>query len=172
VIRLTLTKTLEKEVDAERPPMDRSNKLMVVDKLERELAGIAKERNSSDNDLQPSFDDLSRGLNADRHATTLADLNHRLLSIDERLGHIQENTSTKIMPDYFLNAIKASTKATEDRARDIQGNVFLISLIVIFWSAFYSWKNYDDLRTFLQASTNFVYVLFKAAANFISQLFS
>lgn len=76
------------------------------------------------------------------------------------------------MPDYFLNAIKASTKATEDRARDIQGNVFLISLIVIFWSAFYSWKNYDDLRTFLQASTNFVYVLFKAAANFISQLFS
>jgi hypothetical protein len=93
--------------------MDRSNKLMVVDKLERELTGIAKERNSSDNDLQPSFDDLSRGLNADRHATTLADLNHRLLSIDERLGHIQENTSTKIMPDYFLNAIKASTKAIE-----------------------------------------------------------
>lgn len=43
MIRLTLTKTLEKEVDAERPPMDRSNKLMVVDKLERELTGIAKE---------------------------------------------------------------------------------------------------------------------------------
>jgi len=151
--------------------MNRSDKLVVVDKLEHEIAGIAKERNSSDNDLQPSFEDLSRGLNADRQ-TTLADLNHRLLSIDERLGHIQENTSTKIVPEYFLNAIKANTKATEDRARDIQGNVFLISLIVIFWSVFYWWKNYDDLRAFLQASTNVAYALFQAATNFISQLFS
>jgi hypothetical protein len=76
------------------------------------------------------------------------------------------------VPDYFLNAIKANTKATEDRARDIQGNVFLISLIVIFWSVFYSWKNYDDLRAFFQASTNVAYALLQAATNFISQLFS
>jgi hypothetical protein len=152
--------------------MNRSDKLMVVDKLESEIAGLAKGRDSSDNDLQPSFDRLSRGLNADRQETTLADLNRRLLSIDERLGHIKENTSTKIVPDYFLNAIKANTKATEDRARDIQGNVFLISLIVIFWSVFYSWKNYDDLRAFFQASTNVAYALLQAATNFISQLFS
>jgi len=114
--------------------MGRGDKLMVVDKLEREIADVAKERNSSDN--QQSLDDLSRGLHADRQRTTLTDLNHRLLSIDERLGHIQENTSTKIMADYFLNAIKANTKATEVRARDIQGNVFIISLIVIFGQYF------------------------------------
>lgn len=150
--------------------MDRNDNLKVVDQLEREVAGIAKEHKSSH--LQPSFDDLSRGLKADRQPTTLADLNHRLLSIDERLGQIQANTSTRIMPDYFLNAIKANTKAAEDRARDIQGNVFLISLIVIFWSVFYSWKNYDDLSAFFQASTNVAYALFQAATNFISHLFS
>jgi len=152
--------------------MDRNESLTTVDKLEHEIASIANERNSSDIDLQPSFDDLTRGLNASRQATTLADLSHQLLSINDRLGHIQENTSTRIVPDYFLNAIKANTKATENRARDIQGNVFLIALIVIFWSAFYSWKNYDDLRAFLQASTNLAYALFQAATNFISQLFS
>jgi hypothetical protein len=152
--------------------MDRSDKLTVTDKLEREIAGVAKERNSPDIGLQPSFDDLTRGSNASRQATTLADLNHRLLSIDDRLRHIQENTSTRIVPDYFLKTIKANTKATEDRARDIQGNVFLIALIVIFWSTFYSWKNYDDLRAFLQASTNLAYALFQAATNFISHLFS
>jgi len=86
--------------------MYRSDKLTVTEKLEREIASVAKERN---------FDDLTRGSNASRQATTLADLNHRLLSIDDRLRHIQENTSTRIVPDYFLNAIKANTKATEEQ---------------------------------------------------------
>jgi len=152
--------------------MDRNDKLTVVDKLESEIADIAKESNSSDIDLQPSFDYLTRGLNVGRQATTLADLNQRLLSIDERLGHIEENTSARIVPDYFLNAIKKNTKATDDKARDIQVNVFVIALILIFWSAFYSWKNYDDLRAFLQESTNLVYALFQATTNFISKLFS
>jgi hypothetical protein len=152
--------------------MDRNEKFALVDKLEREIAGVAKERNSSGVDLLPSLDDLTRDLNASREATTLAHLNARLLSIDDRLAHIQENTTPRVVPDYFLNEIKRNTKATADIARTNQRNVLLVALLAIFWSAFYWWKNYDDIRAFIQAGTSFTRAFIQATTNFISHLFS
>jgi hypothetical protein len=55
-----IQKRWNKKSDAEMPTMDRNDNLKVVDKLECEVEGIAKDHKSSD--WQASFDDLSRGM--------------------------------------------------------------------------------------------------------------
>jgi len=163
---------VSKVASAERGAMDRNEKLAIVNKLEREIAGVVKERSLSDADLQPSFDDLTRSSDTSPQATTLSGMKDQLWSIDDRLAHIQENTSLLARTDYFFRVIKDNAGATAAIARANRRSVLLISLLAIFWSAFYSWKNYDDLRAFFQATTSVARVFFEASTNFILHLFS
>jgi hypothetical protein len=157
---------------AEKGAMDRNKKFAIVNRLEREIAGVVKKRNSTVAELQPSFDDLTRNLDTSPQATTLSGIKDQLWSIDDRLAHIQENTPPLVRTDYFFKAIKDNTGATAAIARANRRSVLLISLLAIFWSAFYSWKNYDDLGAFFQATTSVARVFFQASTNFILHLFS
>jgi hypothetical protein len=138
--------------------MNGEDKLGSADKLEQELARAAKFNPNVD--LQASFDDLKRKLDASRQQITLADLNDQLFSIDDRLAHIQHNTEPGERVDLRLIALEKNTKAMMESAKGFNGNVFAIALMIAFWSAFALWKYYDDIHSFFQALTNHIFHLF------------
>jgi hypothetical protein len=135
--------------------MDRQDKLKSADELEEEMARAA--RPNPNDDLRAAHDDLIGKLEASRRQITLADLNNQLFSIDDHLAHIQHNTETQEQAELHLRAIERNTKATMESAKAANGNLFAIALMAAFWSAFFLWKNFDDMRAFFQAVTSHIF---------------
>jgi hypothetical protein len=102
--------------------------------------------------IAPSIDDVLASFgDVKRRLDNLASLDETLWSLNDHLAHIEQHLLAHGHVGYFLRAIEKNTRLTTYSAAAINANFSIMGLVALFWSAFFCWKDYDDIHGFVSA---------------------
>jgi hypothetical protein len=100
--------------------------------------------------IAPSIDDVLASFgDVKRRLDDLVSSDETLWNINNHLALIEQHLLGHAHADYFLRAIEKNTRLATYSAAVTNANFSIMSLVALFWSAFFCWKDYEDIHVFV-----------------------